>query len=234
MSIDHDTSLGELVVARPQAAEVFERLRLDYCCGGATSLADACAERELDAGTVAALLDALPDGAAEHEGPVAHDVAQASIAELCDHIVLAHHGPVRPALDRIDHLLATVVRVHGASQPNLLDVDRLFAALRSDLEAHMNVEEGNLFPACRTLETSDPSAFDDSLLALLQDDHTATGDTMAAIRKLTADFDERKARCSTHRELLTELRAFELDLHQHIHEENNVLFPRVREQLAVA
>lgn len=231
MPIDHDASLAELVVARPQAAAVFERLRLDYCCGGATTLADACARRGLDAGTVAALLDGLPDGSSEDERLVAHDVKRASIGELCDHIVVAHHGPLRPALDRIDHLLGTVVRVHGANQRSLLDVDRLFSALRSDLEAHLNVEEGRLFPACRTLEASGPAAFDDSVLALLEDDHAATGDALCAIRELTGDFDERKASCSTHRQLLAELRAFELDLHQHVHEENNILFPRVRERL---
>jgi regulator of cell morphogenesis and NO signaling len=232
MSIDHDASLAELVVAQPQAAAVLERLRLDYCCGGATTLTDACARRGLDADTVAALLDALDDGSPEADRLAAHDVGRASISELCDHIVVAHHGPLRPALDRIDHLLATVVRVHGETQRSLYDVDRLFAALRADLEAHMHVEESRLFPACRTLAASgDADAFGDGLLALLEDDHAATGDAMHAIRELTGDFDEGHARCSTHRQLLAELRAFELDLHQHIHEENNILFPRVRERL---
>jgi regulator of cell morphogenesis and NO signaling len=234
MPIDHDSSLAELVVAQPQAAAVLERLRLDYCCGGAMSLAEACARRGLDAGTVAALLETLGDGSAELDGLAAHDVARASIAELCDHIVVAHHGPLRPRLDRIDHLLATVVRVHGTSQRSLVDVERLFAGLRGDLESHMNVEEGRLFPACRTLEASGAAAFDDSLLALLEDDHAATGDAICAIRELTGDFDTAQARCSTHRQLLTELRALELDLHQHIHEENNILFPRVRALLVMA
>jgi regulator of cell morphogenesis and NO signaling len=232
MSIDHGTSLAELVVAQPKAAAVLEHLRLDYCCGGATSLAEACARRGLDAATVAALLDALGDGSFEGDDRAAHDVRRASITDLCDHIVVAHHGPLRPALDRIDHLLGTVLRVHGAQQRSLYDVDRLFAALRSDLEEHMNVEESRLFPACRTLEASgDEAAFDGALLALLEDDHAATGDAMCAIRELSGDFDAAHARCSTHRQLLTELRAFELDLHQHIHEENNILFPRVRERL---
>jgi regulator of cell morphogenesis and NO signaling len=233
MSIDHGTSLAELVVAQPKAAAVLEHLRLDYCCGGATSLAEACARRGLDAATVAALLDALGDGSLEGDDRVAHDVRRASITDLCDHIVVAHHGPLRPALDRIDHLLATVVRVHGETQRSLYDVDRLFAALRADLEKHMHAEESRLFPACRTLEASgDAAAFDAGLLALLEDDHAATGDAMCAIRELSGDFDPAHARCSTHRQLLTELRAFELDLHQHIHEENNILFPRVRERLS--
>ena len=232
MSIDHSASLAELVVAQPKAAAVLEHLRLDYCCGGATSLSEACARRGLDAATVAALLDALGDGSLERGDHAAHDVRRASITELCDHIVVAHHGPLRPTLDRIDHLLGTVVRVHGAQQRSLFDVDRLFAALRSDLEEHMNVEERRLFPACRALEApGDDESFDGALLALLEDDHAATGDAMCAIRELTGDFDDRQARCSTHRQLLSELRALELDLHQHIHEENNILFPRVRDRL---
>jgi regulator of cell morphogenesis and NO signaling len=234
MPTDRDTSLAELVVAQPRAAAVFERLRLDYCCGGASTLADACARRGLDPETVVALLDALQDEPPELERLAAHDVGRASIAELCDHIVLAHHGPLHPALDRIDHLLATVVRVHGKDHPSLNDVDRLFSALRSDLQEHVNLEEDRLFPACRTLEASGDTVFDDGLLALLEDDHTATGDTICAIRELTGGFDEHRALCSTHRQLLAQLRAFELDLHQHVHEENNILFPRVRARLAAA
>ena len=163
MPTDRDSSLAELVVAQPRAAAVFERLRLDYCCGGATTLVDACARRGLDPDTVVALLDALQDEPPELERLAAHDVGRASIAELCDHIVLAHHGPLRPALDRIDHLLATVVRVHGKDHPSLNDVDRLFSALRSDLQEHVNLEEDRLFPACRTLEASGDTAFDELL-----------------------------------------------------------------------
>jgi regulator of cell morphogenesis and NO signaling len=235
MPVEPSSSLAELVVAEPRAAVLFERLGLDYCCGGASTLADACAQHGLDAGTVAVLLDALQHESAASEPSEAHQVSRATIAELCDHIVVSHHDPLRPALERITELLATVVRVHGRQHPALLDLERLFATVRAELQTHMRIEEETLFPACRALEAAgDGGAFDDGLLALLEDDHSATGDALCAMRELAGDFDDRQALCSTHRTLLTALRAFELDLHQHVHEENNILFPRVRARMGVA
>lgn len=233
-TLDPSSSLAEIVVAQPQAAALFERLRLDYCCGGADTLADACARRGLDAATVGALLEAFIHESRDTETMAAHDVARASITELCDHIVVAHHGPLRPAQDRIAHLLATVVRVHGRDHPSLIDLERCFATLATELAEHIRIEEETIFPACRALDGPGGAAFDDHLLDLMQDDHAATGDALLAIRELAGDFDGRHALCSTHRTLLTELRAFELDLHQHVHEENNLLFPRVRALVATA
>ena len=232
MRIGPTSSLGEIVVAEPRSASLFERLGLDYCCGGATTLEEACTRRGLDAATVAAVLDALADersGSGPHD---AHDVAHASIGELCDHILVRHHGPLRPTLDRITHLLATVVRVHGHDHPDLADLERVTATLAAELTAHARIEEETLFPACRGLDESEHAEFDQGLLALLEEEHSATGDALCSMRELAGGFDTRRALCSMHASLLTELRDFELELHQHIHEENNVLFPRVRAAVA--
>jgi regulator of cell morphogenesis and NO signaling len=229
-----EATLGEIVTRRPDAATTFERLGLDYCCGGHRTLEDACNRQGLDARTVAVLLDALrdqPDRAALE----AHDVRRASIPELCDHIVERHHAPLRRELARISDLLGTVVRVHGRQHPDLIDLQRLFAATRADLEQHLRVEEDVLVPACRDLD-ADPRgpALEPDALALLEDDHAATGDALVAMRELTGGFGGEDALCGTHGALLHALRDFELDLHRHVHEENNVLFPRVRVRLAAA
>lgn len=229
---DHAATLGDLVLDQPAAATLFERLGLDYCCGGRRTLEQACGQRGLDANTVGVLLDALRDEPArpalDH-----HDVARSSITELCDHIVARHHEPLRKELGHISELLATTVRVHGRRRPGLLDLQRLFAATRSELEIHLRLEEHTLFPACRTLDQhADASAFDEGLLALLEDDHATTGDALYALRELSGGYDTEQALCGTHRALLQSLSALELDLHQHVHEENHVLFPRVRDRLA--
>lgn len=229
---DHAATLGDLVLDQPAAAALFERLGLDYCCGGRRTLEQACGQRGLDATTVRVLLAALRDEPAtpslDH-----HDVARCSISELCDHIVARHHEPLRTDLAHISELLATVVRVHGKGHPELLDLQRLFATTRSELEIHLRLEEHTLFPACRTLDQhGDASAFDEGLLVLLEDDHATTGDALYALRELSGGYDTDQALCGTHRALLQSLRALELDLHQHVHEENNVLFPRVRERVA--
>ena len=224
--IDTSTSLGELVAERPARARVFERLRLDYCCGGAESLASACARRGLDAHTAAELLAALDDTLERPEPIEESDWRRASIAELCDHIVSVHHAHLRTELPRITDLLATVVRVHGRGHPELRDLERSFATMRADLERHLDLEENMLFPACRELENR--ATIEDGTLALLEHQHSDTGQSLAALRELADDYDRERALCGTHRTLLDALRRLELDLRQHIHEENNLLFPRAR------
>jgi regulator of cell morphogenesis and NO signaling len=220
-------TLGDLVVATPGAAALFERLGIDYCCGGARTLDAACREHGIDAGTVRAMLEVMgAQNAAENAG--VHDLSNASFRELCEHIVVRHHGPLRVALTRISKLMETIVRVHGAARSDLGELQDVFAALRSDLEAHLRLEEDTLFPACAGLDGGVVTLLpDDELLEHLRDDHQSVGSALRRIRELCGDYDEALALCGTHREVLRSLRSFELDLHQHVHEENNVLFPRV-------
>ena len=225
--IDSSVSLGLLVAEQPARAEVFERLRLDYCCGGGQTLAQACERRGLDAETVCRMLEALEDPQLDRWRLECGDWRRVSLGELCDHIVAAHHDMLRAELPRIDDLLATVVRVHAKRHPELHDLQRLFGTMRHELESHIETEEGVLFPACRAAEDG-RAAVDEGLLALHEQEHTETGDTLAALRELAHDYDTAGALCGTHRRLLEALRRLELDLHQHIHEENNVLFTRAR------
>jgi regulator of cell morphogenesis and NO signaling len=141
--------------------------------------------------------------------------------------VAAHHDTMRAELPRVEQLLATVVRVHGGGHPELHDLQRLFATIRHELEPHLETEERVLFPACRAAE-ADRRPVDEGLLAAHEQEHAATGDALVALRELASDYDTTGALCRTHRTLLDALARLELDLHQHIHEENNVLFARVR------
>jgi regulator of cell morphogenesis and NO signaling len=198
----------------------------------ATAPGDASSTSHRAVGSVAraiGLLDALaaePDGA----GPAAaHDVAGLRIGELCDHIVSSHHDRLREDLPQITDLLSTVVRVHGGEHPELLELQRCFAVVREDLETHMRLEEESLFPACRALDGDGRAGpLDHALLVMLEDDHSTTGDALATMRELTGGHRTDSALCATHRRLLKELLALEHDVHQHVHEENNVLFARVR------
>lgn len=229
--IEATASLVELVTERPARMPIFERLRLDYCCGGSQTLAQACDARGLDVDTVQRLLAALEQGEQPVGSVEERDWRQASIGELCDHIVSVHHNGLRGELPRIAELLATVVRVHGKGRPELELTERAFAALRAELEHHLQEEEQVLFPACRALERED-AAVDIALIERHEAEHVGVGRGLAALRELAGGYDASRALCSTHRSLLEALRHFEADLHQHVHEENNVLFPRVRELAA--
>jgi regulator of cell morphogenesis and NO signaling len=229
--IEPTTTLGALVAERPARAQLFERLRFDYCCAGTQTLAQASTRRGLDPETVAELLAALDHGADQRPDPLEEcDWRRATIAELSEHIVSVHHARLRRELPRIAGLLATVTRVHGRGHPELHDLQRLFAAMRDELEHHLELEERALFPVCCSLEAHDGASteLDPGALALLEDEHADTGAALAAIRELADDYDSARALCGTHRALLDALHQLELDVHRHVHEENNLLFSRVR------
>jgi regulator of cell morphogenesis and NO signaling len=223
-AIDDRSTLSELVIKRPPAAALFERLRLDYSCGGQRTLAQACRRRGLDARTVATLLEALTDEPPDVELDM-HDVAGATVGDLCDHLVARHHDPLRREMRRIDDLLDNVVRVHGKDHRELYDLQRLFAITHRELEQHMVLEETQLFPACRERGAD---ALAEMLLRRLERDHEATADSLFALREIAGGYRVRSALCATHRALMDALHRFEIEMHRHIHEENNVLFARLR------
>jgi regulator of cell morphogenesis and NO signaling len=231
MSADHGidprTTLGELVAERPARAELFECWGLDYCCGGRQTLRDACAKRGLDLASVHAALAALEAGERASANLEGVDWREAPIAELCAHIVTVHHDGLREAFPRIQRLFATVVRVHGASEPRLRDAQRIFGEIQTELEPHLASEETELFPAC-VAWAQNGTPVDPGILGEHEDEHAAVGAALAPLRILCQDFDRATALCRTHGALLDALEAFEQDLHRHVHEENNVLFARVR------
>lgn len=147
-TIDPTATLGALVAEQPARASLFERLRLDYCCGGSQTLAEACTRRGLDSDTVRTVLAALDYEAAERQGYEDVDWRGASVEELCAHIVAVHHDGLREALPRIAALLSTVVRVHGREHPELGGLQQAFDGIRAQLEPHLESEEDALFPAC--------------------------------------------------------------------------------------
>lgn len=219
MSIDPSRTVAELVVERPSRARVFEQLGLDYCCGGKQSLTDACAAGGVDPAAAAAALEEAGDAPPPGEGV---DWSTAPLTELCDHIVDVHHVRLRSELPRLSVLLEKVEGAHGAGRPELASIRETFEALRAQLEAHVADEEERLFVVCRSGAPVEPA-----MLAGLEETHAATGEALETLRRLSRDYDLSGAFCNTHRAALDGLHELELDLHQHIHEENNVLFPRV-------
>ena len=214
--IDPSRTVADLVLEQPSRSRVFEELGVDYCCGGKRSLTDACEARGLPLAEAVAALDA-----AANEPSQERDWTQAPLPELCDHIVRSHHQPLREELPRLDTLLEKVVRAHDDERPELAGMRDTFLALRTELEEHMTTEEEQLFPLVRSGGPYDPEQ-----VAALEHDHEWAGAALATLRDLSGGYDLDRALCNTHRATLDGLRELELELHRHIHEENNVLFPR--------
>lgn len=221
-----EQTLGAIVTARPALARAFEKLRLDYCCGGKQALAEACTRRGLDVRTVIALLEALDAGAAAAEV----DAGAMSLTRLADHIERTHHAYVKEELPRLVELAERVAAKHGHRDPRLAEVSAVVRELATEMFCHMSKEEVVLFPAVREIEAVGSAGFPAAALAApirqMEAEHEAAGGCVARLRALTDGFRPGADDCNSHRALLAALEEFEADLHRHVHKENNILFPR--------
>lgn len=227
-----DSTIAEIVTRQPSTAALFDQLGIDFCCGGEKPLADAAQARGLDPQTLLTTLSALD--AVQGDTAGAHEIQNMSSGELVDHIIEEHHAKLRKQIPMISDLFATVVRVHGDIDSNLEPMSVKFARLADELGEHMELEERELFPLCREAEDGTHPAVDPQTLDHLVHEHTEVGEGLADMRQMGGGYDLEKAHCNTHRFLLQSLAEFEEDLHVHIHEENNVLFPRARTALDAA
>ena len=231
MNLTHvtpETTVGELVRAVPARARLFEKLGIDYCCGGKKPLAEVCRVKQLDAGTVIAMLAALdgtPDAAEA-------DPEAMSLPALCDHIERAHHDYLREELPRLDFMTRKVAAVHGDHEPRLRDVRRMFESFQAEITAHTEEEERQVFPAIRQLESGDGNRAEAATmlkesLARLESEHENAGAALTRFAELTDRYTPPDWACNTFRAMYDTLARLERNMHQHVHKENNVLFPRV-------
>lgn len=230
MGIDAQRTVAEIAVEKPQAAAVFEKLGIEYCCGGGKPLAAACEAAGIDVKHVEDLL-----GETANHPPEAENWSQRSLASLIGHIVEKHHTYCREEGDRLQQLLTKVVSKHGGRHSELAQVQELFTSLRSELSMHMMKEEQMLFPYIVRLEEAAtrksaapraPFGTVQNPVRIMVMEHDDAGRLVKEIRTLTGSFTVPEAACTSFRALYQGLEAFEADLHLHIHLENNLLFPR--------
>jgi regulator of cell morphogenesis and NO signaling len=230
MAVTQEATVGQLVVERPGRARVFEKLGIDDCCGGKRPLAAACSARGLDAQTVVRLLEAMEDVPDVSQA----DWSQRTMSDLADHIEQTHHAYLKEELPRLHGLLEKIAAKHGPSRPTLVDLLEVFTAFRDELESHMAKEERILFPMVRQLETSRgaPAFHCGSIrnpIAVMVAEHDNAGAALERMRKLSDDFTPPADACNTYRAAFDALAELEADMHQHVHKENNILFPRAAE-----
>jgi regulator of cell morphogenesis and NO signaling len=227
MSVDLQTTVGELVKQRPDRSRIFERFEIDYCCGGKLPLAQACENQQLDAQIVLQKLseaDALPETSLV-------DADTMSLTALVDHIEQTHHEYMQAELPRLDALTQKVLKVHGAADTRLADVRRAFVTLYEEVMGHMEKEEKVLFPIVRQMESAgDLAGCDGGSVAnpirQMEHEHDEAGKALAIMRGFTDGYQPPEWACNTYRAMLDGLKQLEWDLHQHIHKENNILFPK--------
>lgn len=226
-AVNTEKTVGQWVVERPSRARVFERLGIDFCCGGKRPLSEACKQKNIE---YDAVIDAL---AADEATPpeAARDWSSASPTELCDHIEQTHHAYLKQELPRLETLTARVAARHGDTRPALREVHAVFMALKTEMESHMMKEERVLFSLCRRLDVAEelPTMHCGSVgnpIEVMMREHEDAGDALARIRALTNDFTCPPDACNTFRAMYDGLHQLEQDMHQHVHKENNILFPK--------
>ena len=224
-------TVRDIALENPASVRVFEKFGIDYCCGGRMPLTEACANRNLNLDEVLASLE----GAAGLPLPQAPDWSREPLSRLAAHIVETHHAYIRRELPRLDELAAKVVRRHGDTRQELPEIQRRVSELGEELTAHLGKEEIVLFPYIAKLERYAsgegplPRNCFGSVahpIAMMTQEHDLAGSLMAEIRALSGDYAPPEGACPTYRAFYAGLLEFEQDLHQHIHLENNILFPR--------
>jgi regulator of cell morphogenesis and NO signaling len=227
-------TVGEIALEQPVSIAVFERFGIEYCCGGRKPLAEACKRKDVAIEKVIAALEAAS------RNPVAkvRDWGQDTLANLIVHIVAKHHAYCKNELVRLSGLAIKVTKRYGGTNPELSIVQTKFAQLAEKLTEHLADEEVFVFPMIsklerdRTTSSAAPGecrAIMNRPLALLTQDHDDAGILMAEIHSLSRNFIPPAYACTTYRAFYEGLKEFEQDLHQHVHLENNILFPRAIE-----
>jgi len=222
-----DNTVGSIVRDHPALSRLFEYAKVDYCCGGQKTLDEACRQRGIDPQQFLAQLE---DYAASETAPEVN-VAELFLTELADHIERIHHAYLHEELPRLEKMVTKVAAVHGEKEPRLAQIKDIFLALSAELAAHLLKEEQVLFPLIRQLEASDtlPRFHCGTVvnpISRMEFEHDEAGAALAQLRQLTDDFTPPEWACNTYRTLFDALLTFEQDMHQHVHKENNVLFPR--------
>jgi regulator of cell morphogenesis and NO signaling len=231
MTLTVTKTVRDLALEIPNAARVFEKFGIDYCCGGMKPLDEVCQAKHI---SIDEVLHSLEE-AARFPEETKHEWQSAPLADLIAQIVEKHHKFTREEVVRLNALLEKVCGVHGKNHPELFLVQASFHALAQELSTHLMKEEMVLFPYIARMEAAvlqqksiPPAPFGsvDNPARTMMQEHDSAGDTLKAMRNASQNYAPPSDACISYRTLYQALEAFEADLHQHIHLENNILFPR--------
>jgi len=221
-------SLAEIITERPQAAVLLEKYDLDFCCRGKLKLSDQIKDQDKLAEVIKELEEVFSD-----KKPLEVRYDQISLTELVDHILQKHHRYVKENLPVILEHLEKVAYKHGDSYPQMKKIAELFTEVKRDFEQHMMKEEVILFPRIKVMERilSEGGSLKEKIsiqapVHVMEAEHETAGKLMDEIKNLSHNYTAPENACMTFRLSLDELKLFEQDLHQHVHLENNILFPK--------
>jgi regulator of cell morphogenesis and NO signaling len=217
--MDKNVTIGGVVAELPEASRIFGEYGIDFCCGGHRNLDTVIKEQGINEEAIYQELEAAQKERSDSykEG----NFKTMEPAALTTYIEDTHHSYLREVLPQISELLGTILRVHGANHTELFEIYRLFGTLKADLEQHLLKEETMLFPSF-----ADKDAHREQIGKLSEEiinEHEAAGEILGKLRSITHNYSIPEDVCNTFRKTYEMLEAMEIDLHQHIHLENNIL-----------
>lgn len=225
-------SIREIVSKQPSAAGIFHRFDIDLCLQAEMSLEGACQELQL---SVDQVLEKLDDAAVSERGGEALDPANLSLARLIQHIVRVHHLQVRQVLPVLSEMASKVAAKRHDRAPELVKVAELVEKLRCEMYAHIEKEELVLFPYISQMDQESAAVNPTAHIGfrsvthpifVMEEEHESADHIMAELIHVTNHFEPPAWACATHTALYSGLREYEADFRQHVHLENDVLFPR--------
>ncbi len=233
MNVTTEKTVREIALESSGATRVFEKLGIDYCCGGNRTLEEACRTASLSVRDVLDSLEAADQSA--RATPRDRDWQAESLVELISHITNTYHKYTREEIARLGPLFDKVCSVHGNNHPELLELRATFQGLAQELTLHMMKEEKVLFPHVIRMEVaaiakapipSSPFGSVQNPVSMMEHEHDSAGNALRALRGASNGYAAPGDACVSYQTLYKALAEFEADLHQHIHLENNILFPR--------
>lgn len=229
-----EETIGEMVAKDYRKAQVFKKFGIDFCCGGKKALSEVCDKKGLDIHKVQAELSAVD----EITVGSSVDFQAWDLDFLSDYIINTHHRYVKENIPFLSEISQKVARVHGDHHPELVRIAEVFSGIAADLSQHLVKEESVLFPYIKELVSAQKNGGSLPMpsfgnvtnpIKVMEMEHEGAGEDLSEIRLLSSDYLVPEDACTSYRILFKKLEEFENDLHQHVHLENNILFPKAIE-----
>jgi regulator of cell morphogenesis and NO signaling len=228
-------TVGELAANDIRKADVFKKLGIDFCCGGKKTVEEALKDAGINQAQYEAELDKIPN---RQNGSVSLNFNAWNLGFLSDYIFNVHHQYIRENGPIVEQLAEKVAQKHGKQHPELYDMYAVVKNLMKELYSHIQKEENVLFPLIKQLENEGNTSMSvDAPITRMEAEHADAGDELRTLRQLSRDYIAPAGACNSYNYLFKKLAEFENDLFQHIHLENNILFPKAialeKEKLAI-
>ena len=226
--------IGQIVAEDYRTAQIFKNHKIDFCCQGNRSIQEAAEKSKIEPQVLINEINAIQQEV--KEGTV--DYKTWPLDLLADYIEKKHHRYVVEKTPVLKAYLEKLCKVHGERHPELFEITDHFNKSAGELAAHMQKEEIILFPTIRKMVKAKQNGSKmekphfgtvQNPIQMMMTEHENEGERFRLIDELSNNYTPPQDACSTYRVAYALLQEFENDLHQHIHLENNILFPKATE-----